>query len=104
MIPDSFCGWKNRTLLLLGILTLLLIIGGVVGGVLSSSQAAEVPVLGPMAASIPAPTSTTDALLEELILLNTTFEKDLWQFGTPTSAQYQALAWMKNDTIVMSPD
>jgi hypothetical protein len=39
------CGWKKRTLLLLGILTVLLIVGGVVGGVLSTKTAAEIQLV-----------------------------------------------------------
>jgi hypothetical protein len=77
----------------------------VVGGVLSSkaaaSKAADVPVV-PTPAPTPAPTTVTDALWAELLSLNATFEKNLWQFTNAKSAQYQALAWIKNDTIVMT--
>jgi hypothetical protein len=83
------CGLKKRTLLLLVIGTLLMIIGGVVGGVLSAMPT-------------PAPKSGRDPLLDELMLLNATFEKDLWRFSDPDSPHFHALAWMKNDTIVMS--
>jgi hypothetical protein len=68
---SPFCGFKKPTLLLLGILALLMIIGGVTAGVLSSPSA--VPVV-----------SRGDPLLEELILLNATSEKDLSQFSDPS--------------------
>jgi hypothetical protein len=89
---STICGWKKQTLLMLGILSLLVIIGGVVGGVLSSK--AVVPT--------PAPTTLKNALLDELMFLNATFEKYRWQFENAESPQFQALEWMKNDTIVMS--
>jgi hypothetical protein len=90
---STCCGLKKRTLLLLlGLLSLLMIIGGVVGGVLSA-----------MPHATPAPKSGRDPLLDELMLLNTTFEKDLWQFEDPKSPQYQALEWLKTTQSLNRP-
>lgn len=83
------CGVKKQTCLLVGtLLALLMMIRGVMDGVVS--------VLTPVP-------SMDDPLLEELILLNATFEKGLSQFSGRKSPQSQALAWMKRDPIVMSP-
>jgi hypothetical protein len=92
---STCCGLKKRTILLWGILSLLMTIGGVVGAVVSSS--AQVPV---------APTAVPilgDPLLEELRSLNVTSYQDISLFSDPMSPQSQALAWMKDDTIIMSP-
>jgi hypothetical protein len=75
----TVCGWKKRTLLLLGI-SLLTIIGGVVCGLVL----------------------LIEPLLKELMSLGAVSDKAL--FRDRKSPQAQALKWMKRDKIVMSPD
>jgi Leucine-rich repeat (LRR) protein len=90
-VSSNSCVMKKRTLLLLGILAVLLIIGGIM-----APAPNEANIIGS------APT-LDDALLEELRSLNATSDEDLELFSEPLSPQSQALAWMKNDTIIMSP-
>jgi hypothetical protein len=107
----TFFGLKKRTFwLVLGVLVLLLIVGSViVGGVLSSTGAApNVPTPAPTTQT-PAPTTTPtpaptfgDPLLEELRSLDAISNNDISLFSDRKSPQSQALAWMKNDPIVMS--
>jgi hypothetical protein len=101
---SAFCGLKKKTLVLLGIVSVLVIIGGIVGGVVSSSPTAPVVPSSAPVATMPTTTASSGGpLLEELRSLNAISDDDSSLFSDPTSPQSQALAWMKKDTIVMSP-
>jgi hypothetical protein len=97
---STFCGLQRRTFMWTLAIVLLLIVVGVVIGVLSLLKRNNDRIPSP--ASSAAPPSLGDSLLEELRSVNALSDDDLALFDDPMSPQSKSLAWLKDDTNVMS--
>jgi len=100
------CGLKRYTFAVL-VVFIAIVAGGIVGGFLSSvssnkkDKEDESKARSPMVAPI---IPINDPLVDELREWIVPTEQDLIPFSNPTSAQFQALEWLRSDPIAMSDE
>ena len=101
-VKGDVCGLKRRTVGFL-LLFLVLTIGGVVGGSVYSLTGNEERARPTQNSPTSAPIKPVDdPLVDELRAWIVPTEQDLVYFSDPTSAQSQALEWLRSDPITMS--